>query len=1384
MSYSNYHQEIRKIQVASLLFILVGSLLLVGASPFFVPKALATTTGTISLSHDTVWGNITQTITVVDSDLDYVVGGANQGPPLTIANTTSSYNLNTTQILDGSWRTFVVNAMTIDNDGNGVTGINVSTGLTGVGATGGLNGIITGTDSDYFVYDNPVYHPLRNYGSLNTANIASHTLVQVMTYGAEATPVRGAVITLTYTDSANADGSFVQITKTYTYHETAGVIKSTSKAVSPAGKIFFTFEDNDKNHDSTKVNVFRIQNMTESLKMSFTTTNATLNQLVKNKTLIINPEGHAGAEFAADSLVFTFTETGINTGVFTVNGSGYSLLNGWEGTGPMINFSQIPCDKACTYGNLTQSLDGGNTVSKTYLRNDDTITLSFTTPEDSARDAASTCSYRGVAKCVNISSYTWNVQIADGTLSVDDTSLSMTDKAKITITDIDANINTAAIDTINVTVTMNSSDSAVSTGYETGVNTSIFEFSISATTAGNGTSEATIGTTSATTKTTTTYVNVGQKPTYTVTYSDLLGVSQNTAGASLTFVTTAATVSASSTSIDENTKAVTITITEPDANDNSAAKDKILLNSTTGTTAQNAACRGVFLNGNLTSCHYHTGSTALSTTPFGPHGAQKIGEFAISVINYTTGYEYIRELNIIVTESDINTGIFAFDLNVTAIRVADGAIGLGANDKIRIYYKDNFDAATVNTTITVGGTLATMTFDRSDIPLLPGKRANFTLTITDTDYNLNPYAIDTITTLRVRPINGSGGLVGGHTYLNNNSCPAAQCFDIQARNGMMSWYNVTVSETGQNTGIFTIKFGIDFGGLCGAAGCASGNRMNGSVPAMIRNYSNPTQYSYEMDRVQDMIGGKITFELKDGMSTSNITRARNANAAVQNAAVKGVTESLSISGHDSTITVDVSSGKLGDVVIITGTDADANLDVGVKDSMTIFIMGTKGTAAPASTETAQMNISTTLTETGVNTGEFTKTVTLRPGLTPFDSNLQADQYLRFRYSDNATSNSFYAGGGGGVSEGLDEKYATGVFIINSHTATVTTSLTDDSSGPNNVFTVTLYDPDLITTAVSSVSLNKISSAGTADEETTYSATSGTINNGTYKYTITLKKQPGVTTNDGTITVNASDTVYIYYADSKDATGTMQVIETTITISTATGVLSTDAESYNVGDMVKITVTDADQNTNSSTKQSLTAKVTTESWSVGTTVTLVETDYDTGIFTGQAELIPSSQGVPVSSEVTASIGDTVTIKYTDSLGDGGTAVAITVTAKVGAKLAKTEQVPAGDVEIVDSAGNAIAAPSASSEIIIQSTVTNADDVSHTFTFLVQVKNSNSEVIHLVWVRDLTLAAGSTTTPGVQWIPDSSGTYTAEVYIWESISTQVALSPVKTKDFTVS
>lgn len=96
---------------------------------------------------------------------------------------------------------------------------------------------------------------------------------------------------------------------------------------------------------------------------------------------------------------------------------------------------------------------------------------------------------------------------------------------------------------------------------------------------------------------------------------------------------------------------------------------------------------------------------------------------------------------------------------------------------------------------------------------------------------------------------------------------------------------------------------------------------------------------------------------------------------------------------------------------------------------------------------------------------------------------------------------------------------------------------------------------------------------------------------------------------------------------------------------------------------------------------------------------------------------------------------------------------------------------------------IVSPNVGDILIIQASITNDDDVAHTITFLVQIKNADGEIVNLGWVRDIELAVDESQTPGMSWLPDSAGTYTAEVYVWDSLTSAVALSPVKSTSFTV-
>jgi hypothetical protein len=47
----------------------------------------------------------------------------------------------------------------------------------------------------------------------------------------------------------------------------------------------------------------------------------------------------------------------------------------------------------------------------------------------------------------------------------------------------------------------------------------------------------------------------------------------------------------------------------------------------------------------------------------------------------------------------------------------------------------------------------------------------------------------------------------------------------------------------------------------------------------------------------------------------------------------------------------------------------------------------------------------------------------------------------------------------------------------------------------------------------------------------------------------------------------------------------------------------------------------------------------------------------------------------------------------------------------------------------------------------------------------------------------LTAGQSMSPALSWTPDASGTYTATVFVWESVDNPTALSPTVSVDIDV-
>lgn len=79
-----------------------------------------------------------------------------------------------------------------------------------------------------------------------------------------------------------------------------------------------------------------------------------------------------------------------------------------------------------------------------------------------------------------------------------------------------------------------------------------------------------------------------------------------------------------------------------------------------------------------------------------------------------------------------------------------------------------------------------------------------------------------------------------------------------------------------------------------------------------------------------------------------------------------------------------------------------------------------------------------------------------------------------------------------------------------------------------------------------------------------------------------------------------------------------------------------------------------------------------------------------------------------------------------------------------------------------------------QIQISTWITDQWNCDHSFAYLVQIQNTNGVTVSLSWITG-TLYAGESLNPAQSWTPFVSGTYTAQVFVWQSIDNPNALSP---------
>ncbi|QLH04191.1 hypothetical protein C5F49_01850 [Nitrosopumilus oxyclinae] len=220
------------------------------------------------------------------------------------------------------------------------------------------------------------------------------------------------------------------------------------------------------------------------------------------------------------------------------------------------------------------------------------------------------------------------------------------------------------------------------------------------------------------------------------------------------------------------------------------------------------------------------------------------------------------------------------------------------------------------------------------------------------------------------------------------------------------------------------------------------------------------------------------------------------------------------------------------------------------------------------------------------------------------------------------------------------------------------------------------------------------------------------------------------------------------------------------------------------DAVVVRVVDLDMNLNPEALDNLPIQIFSDSDVAGVTVNAVETSESSGMFVAT---IPLSQNSPSSgNRLYAVAGDEIFAKYDDytlpkpySVNDN---LEIKTFAKVDSSIPSIERIQNSAITFSDGLGNPIQSFTENSQLQIVGTISNDHDLKQKFVYFFQIKNDKNFVESLSWIQG-EISSQQILDVSQSWIPNESGTYEIETFVWNSISESTALSPTMSTLITV-
>jgi hypothetical protein len=514
-----------------------------------------------------------------------------------------------------------------------------------------------------------------------------------------------------------------------------------------------------------------------------------------------------------------------------------------------------------------------------------------------------------------------------------------------------------------------------------------------------------------------------------------------------------------------------------------------------------------------------------------------------------------------------------------------------------------------------------------------------------------------------------------------------------------------------------------------------------------------------------------------------------------------VTDSSTFDLRNGVLQSDKSVYIIGSDMILTLVEPDLNLDSQTAETIPLDVIewdshAFKGTMGLQGGQSSAFDAKpATFVETGKDTGIFQSVIKVPKQLN--NNLLERGEQIHLEYTDWGPAGSKVVGANNqdidltiytsnfGATVELDQKVYTWTDRVY-----ITVVAPDHNFDPNLIDTIGNNDENKVSVSTRGNSISNYKLVETGVDTGIFTGyviltgnvnvkgTSGVDGNGLNP---TGTGPSGVGPTDGFLPSEEQDGVSVSFEFTRDQTVTGSAL-----IRWNIGEIKWLEASYPANGQGVLQIVDPDMNLNPKAVDKFDTNVWSDSDSGGIKLTMTETGEATGIFQGTVYFTTNFQSS--GNRLHVAEGDTVTGEYKDrTLPPPYTPsdqLRLTSTTFIGTVVPPLERAPASNPRIVDSFGNAVTgAVKSGQQIQVTADLTNGQDRDQPFAYLVQIQDANGVTVSLSWITG-TLTAGQSLNPAQSWTPQSSGTYTAQIFVWQSIDNPNALSPPLTTTINVA